>query len=489
MTIPESMEEILGGYPLNERATAERMMEEGVKAVYEDTGDGIIKSHVSDTVVIIYTSPAGESFYCVKCRTEKCAHCIISRVCFSGLMEDDADADDHVDEEQFFISIPETEERIGTLGDYSMGHIYEDRRYGYGYRWRDEYDDQYEAVAEVVDEIFADMIEGIDSISEIMRLTNMIYEETDAIGCSDPIYNALYRHEEVLKEKMSGMSAEEFADAVCGQKLRWFFHHMPQFDKSDTGYLLERFREAGVGVNELKDLYFRLERYEEFVKECEKYTDPSAIMAAAVALEAQDRREVVREAVSKIGINHCNLIIEHKEFVESIGMSGLLADCIERTVKYAFDTELFSDMLRLTGVSEEEAVREFTLRGERLSEKTLCAFVEMGYADRIEEYVRENGYRSMEMHSWVSLEHCMVNAGKVECAVFMRRNRIMDILDGYRNMEYGVAVSIMRMLEEVHRSGADSSVKPSHEEFFEKIKVEHKTKRKFWGLYNGTYRG
>ena len=476
----ESMEKFLSNYPSDERRTAKRMMKEGTKAKEEDMGDGVIRSYVSGATVIIRVTKKREKIYCFDCESDQCAHCIVARVCREGLSWGELKG--------AHIPLSEIEIRITSLWDEVSARIYDDDRPGRRKKW-DEGEEIYDTAAEIAIDIGGDIIESAEDTADIIRLIDLLANNLDELGygCCDAIYEVLDECEDDLRDRLSEMSAEEYADAVIGQEYKWLLDAVPHYGKEDMEYLMDRFEESGIEAAWLKGVYFALGKYEEFIKDSGEYVCPDDLMEAAVALDKQGNREAAREAASRIGAGS-PVLLDNKEFMRSMDLGNNLAKCIENNLRTQYDEELFSELVGLIGGSERDAVLVFTQRREYLPQKMLCAFTDMGYADDVDEYVREHGYRPYGSHMWTSVAESMARAGNNKCAVLLRRNGIADVLDAGKSVSYEEAVSSLKVLEEMHASGKDSSVDPSHEKFLADIREKHGRKYKFWGLLDGTYR-
>jgi hypothetical protein len=471
---------IIKNYNSNERRIAKRMIKDGAEVREEDTGDGIIKSYIQGAIVIVNTARKG-SFHCVECSTDMCAHCIIARMCREGLSGEDL--------KRVRAPVSEIWKRIGSLYEDVIDRLRNDFEYSRGYRgeWHDHHDDEYEMAAEIAAEICADILESEDRICEAIKLISMLADEMDNMACHDAIYGALEECRKDLRERLSEMSAEEFADAVIEQECYWLLDHVPNLSRDDMEDLMERFKEHGVEASMLKGLYFGMGLYEEFVTDSGEYADPRDIMDAAIAMDARSKRDAAKKAVSKIGMM-TSVIIDNKVFIESLGMENILKESIERSLRSFFDAELLSDMIRLSGSSEKDAVRKFTQFNGYVNQVMLCVFTDRGYSDEVEEYARSSGYRSHGKSSWTSLAESMAKAEKYECAIMIRRNSIRDILDAGNSQFYESAVNSLRVLEEMHSSGVGASVKLGHEEFLADIREKHKRKYKFRELLDNLYR-
>jgi len=462
------MDSILRNYQSDGRKNAKTLMKNIAKVTEEDVGDGITKLHVRDVIVIAGTNSRGVSFHCIECETDICGHCIVARIFREGLSEEYL--------KRRTVPVSETKNRMNSFYEEVLRYMEGSVEHGWKNEWRELGEIEHDTAAYIAADICTDLLVNENDISEVVKLISLLIKQLKYTPCSSAVHDGLRECDDHLKERLSEMSAVKFADAVIKRGHEWLLDHIPNFGKEDTEYLMDAFRDYGFEAYMFKDLYRRSGRYEEYVRDSEDDIDLDEIMEILFALDSVGDYDAARKIVSMTE-DYFPFLADIKENIGTMNIKDIFSMCLKDMYRASVESGFSNDALT---ASLGNYVTDQLKNETNHSSQTLCAFVNMGYADEVEEYIRENGYYKDK--TWIMLADRMEDEEKYETSVIMRRKIITGILDKAYSISYDDAAECMIALDGMHTLGQGASVSPGHEEFVAGLREKHKRKQKFWEL-------
>jgi hypothetical protein len=462
------MDSILRNYQSDGRKNAKTLMQDGAKVTEEDVGDGIAKLRVQDVIVIAGTNSRGVSFNCVECETDVCGHCIVARIFREGLSEEYL--------KKRIVPVSEITDRINSFYEEVLSYMEGSVEHGWKNEWRELSDIEHDTATYIAADICTDLLVNEENINEVIKIISLLIRQLKYTPCSSAVYDALRECDDELKERLYEMSAVKFADAVIKRGHDWLLDHIPDLNEEDTEYLMDAFRDHGLEAYMFKDLYFRTGRYEEYIEDSEDDIDLEEIMGILFILDSKGEYDTARKIISMTE-DDFPFLADVEEHLGTMNIKDIFSRCLKDMYRESVKEGLSYD--DLTASLGDYVINQLENETNH-SSQTLCAFVNMGYADEVEEYIRENGYHKDK--SWIQLADRMEDEEKYETSILMRRKIITGILDKSYSISYDDAAECMVALDAMHTLGQGTSVSPNHEEFVAELREKHKRKQKFWEL-------
>jgi len=330
----KQIDDILVSYPSEERKSARKMIRDGVKAKEENVGDGIIKSRVQDVIVITGTNSQGVSYYCVECMTDICDHCIVARIFREGLSGKDL--------ERKRVAIHTIRRRIDSFYDEVLGRMDIAINEEWNDDWQDLDDVEYDVAAYVAADIIADVLANEKNINKAVEMITLLQLAMEDFPCCDAIYDALWECGEELIVRLKEITAEDFAQAVVEEGSEWLLEYIPDFGGEDPEYLMRTFKDHGLEVYQLKELYFKMKLYEEFIADSDEDVDTEDILEAAFALEDLGEHDALKRVVPILEA-HIPTLKKYKDLIGNMEIRDVLRKCIEDTVIKSYKDRFIPD--------------------------------------------------------------------------------------------------------------------------------------------------
>jgi len=328
------IDEVLVSYPSEERKSARKMIREGVKAKEENTGDGIIKSHVQDVIVIAGTNSEGASYHCMECVTDICDHCIVARIFREGLSGKDLERN-RAAPQMTRRRIDSFHDEVVELMDVAINEEWNDE-------WQDLDDVEYAVAAYVAADMIADVLAGVKSINKAVEMINSLESAMAEYHCCDAIYEALWECDEELNVRLKEMTAKDFANAVIEDGTEWLLDNIPDFGEEDLDYLMRKFMEYAFEIHQLKGLYFKMGLYEEFIKDSGKNTDTDDILDAALTMDALGEYDALKRVMPTLEV-HIPELKKYKNLIGNMKLQDVLRKCIEDNVVKSYEDRFIPD--------------------------------------------------------------------------------------------------------------------------------------------------
>jgi len=334
MKKPERIDKILVSYPSEERKSARKMIREGVKAKEENVGDGIIKSHVQDVIVIAGTNSEGASYHCMECVTDICDHCIVARIFREGLSGEDLERN-RAAPQMTRRRIDSFHDEVVELMDVAINEEWNDE-------WQDLDDVEYDVAAYVAADMIADVLAGVKNINKAVEMITLLESAMEEYHCCDAIYDALWECDEELNVRLKEMTAKDFANAVTEDGAEWLLDSIPDLGEEDLEYLMETFKDHGLEVYQLKELYFKMKLYEEFITDSDEDADTEDILEAAFALDDLGEHDALKRVVPILE-DHIPELKKYKNLIGNTEIRDVFKKCIEDEVIKSYEDRFIPD--------------------------------------------------------------------------------------------------------------------------------------------------
>lgn len=201
-------------------------------------------SSLSGVSVIIHDTPMRKTvYYCTGCYTDSCAHCIIARTYHEDKMNASRRSVAAIEEDirLFFSKAVERYETIIRSEDGIDEEFDEDFA---------KYESAYGVASLIWNRIFHD----VEDADRMVALADRLVDKMDGYHHWNAVWSALRDIRELVRCRLSELSAEKFIDHLLNTRSKWMLFFMPAFEKHHKEHILVCLERSGMAAEDLKEM-------------------------------------------------------------------------------------------------------------------------------------------------------------------------------------------------------------------------------------------